>query len=133
MLELEAGGVEGLEIVVSPYRPLAVPATSRPASYAPGELGARDLRSLMAGEVVTVRASGRYTVGSFYDQSIDPAGYPDGDAKRYNFQAGAIQGRSTRLRHRAHRRSIGARSRRGQRTHLRVAFCRCATRRLERH
>ena len=83
LLEVQAGGVQGLEIVVSPYRPLTVPATSRSASYAPGALSPR---ALMAGEVVTVRASGRYTVGSFYDQTIDPAGYPDGDAKRYNFK-----------------------------------------------
>jgi hypothetical protein len=83
LLELEGGGIERLEIVVSPYRPLTVPPTSRPASYAPGALGSR---ALMAGEVVTVRASGHYTVGSFYDQTIDPGGYPGGDAKRYNFR-----------------------------------------------
>jgi hypothetical protein len=83
LLELEAGAVERLEIVVSRYEPVTVPATSRPASYSPGALGSRPL---VAGEIVTVRASGRYTVGSFYDETIDPAGYPGGEAKRYNFK-----------------------------------------------
>ncbi len=76
--------MERLEIVVSRYEPATVLATSRPASYSPGALGSRPL---VAGETSDRPRFGTLTrVGSFYDETIDPAGYPGGEAKRYNFK-----------------------------------------------
>ncbi len=83
LLELESDGIVGLELVVSAYQPSSVPPTRRSASYAPAAL---TRRPLIAGEVVTLSAAGRYQVGSFYDQTIDPAGYPGDEARRYNFK-----------------------------------------------
>ena len=45
------------------------------------------LRSLRAGEVVTIAATGSYKVGDFYDAVLDPRGYPDGGPREYNFEA----------------------------------------------
>jgi hypothetical protein len=40
----------------------------------------------LAGEVLRVRASGAYRVGSYFDRELDPAGYPDRGAMDWNFQ-----------------------------------------------
>jgi hypothetical protein len=43
-------------------------------------------RPLAAGEVVSLRAQGAYTVGSWYDKKIGPDGYPNSDPHGYNFK-----------------------------------------------
>jgi hypothetical protein len=82
LLVVSEGGIRRLEIVVSEY--LTAPATSerRPASAQPATLG----RQVKAGEVVTVRASGSFKVGSWFDDTLGPAGYPGGDARSYNLK-----------------------------------------------
>jgi hypothetical protein len=93
MLQLRAGGVQRIELVLSPYAPLTIPGTQLQASTQPQAIG---VRALYAGEVVSIRADGAYTVGSYFDDTINPSGYPAGTGRDYNFKqppfAGAPHG-----------------------------------------
>jgi hypothetical protein len=77
---LSAGSIERLELVLSAYAERPASLTQHPAK-APLFLLDRPVK---AGELVSVRASGRFKVGSYYDDTLDPAGYPGGEAKSYN-------------------------------------------------
>lgn len=83
MADLAEGVVTHLELRVAPYAPMAIPRTQRPASERPQQIGPRPL---IAGEVVSLRAEGKYTVGSWFTAEIGPAGYPGGEARSYNFE-----------------------------------------------
>jgi hypothetical protein len=50
------------------------------ASERPTRVG----RPALAGEQFSVRATGAFTVGSWYDEQISPSGYPGGEAVSYN-------------------------------------------------
>jgi hypothetical protein len=80
LLVLSAGAVRRLEVVVSAYTDEPVATSHRRASDVPVQLG----RPVMAGELVSVRASGTFTVGSWFDKTLDPAGYPGDHARSYN-------------------------------------------------
>lgn len=82
LLVVSEGNIRRLEIVVSEY--VAAPAmrARRPASAQPTTLG----RPVNAGEVVTVRARGSFKVGSWFDDTVGPGGYPGGDARSYNLK-----------------------------------------------
>jgi hypothetical protein len=77
---LSGGSVRRLEVVLSPYTDAPAVVVQRRASDAPVELG----RPVMAGELINVQASGRFTVGSWFDETLTPAGYPGGEARSYN-------------------------------------------------
>jgi hypothetical protein len=79
-----AGGLQRLDLVVSPYgQPVETSQTSMDVRN--GTVPAQ-LRPIRAGEVLEVRATGQYRVGSFYDRWIGPAGYPGGGPDGYNFK-----------------------------------------------
>jgi hypothetical protein len=82
LLTLHDDAVQKLEIVIGAYAPLSIPEARLSASSKPTAIGSR---KIIAGEVVNLRASGVYTVGSWYDTKIGPAGYPGNDARSYNF------------------------------------------------
>jgi hypothetical protein len=77
------GAIRRLELVVSEYPQVEVGATSMAAKEGFHPVATR---ALFAGEVVEVSASGAYTVGRWYDQSIGPRGYPSDAARGYNLQ-----------------------------------------------
>src|SRR5690606_19367876 len=81
LIDVPAGSVEHLELVIAPYTPLVIEPANLPASEAPHAVGSRQLA---AGEIVMLRAAGTYTAGSWFDQRIGPGGYPRGKARRYN-------------------------------------------------
>jgi hypothetical protein len=83
LLVLSDGAVRRLEIVVSSYCPVEDIELGRRASDVPAAVRP-DAR---AGEVVRVRASGKFKVGSWFDETLDPAGYPGGDARSYNLSS----------------------------------------------
>jgi hypothetical protein len=76
-------GVKQLELALSKYEPVSIAPTEMPASDG---LRTASTRALYAGEVVQLRAAGRYRVGSWYDDPVDPAGYPGHQARSYNFE-----------------------------------------------
>lgn len=80
MLVLSGGAVRRLEVVLAPYTDAPAVVVQRRASDAPIELG----RQVMAGELLNVQASGRFTVGSWFDDTLSPAGYPGDTASSYN-------------------------------------------------
>jgi len=80
LLILSAGSIQRLELVVSAYAERPAYLTQHQAKAPPFRLE----RPVKAGELVSVRASGRFTVGSYYDDALDPAGYPGGEARSYN-------------------------------------------------
>lgn len=82
MLVLADGAVRRLELVLSPYTDEAAVAVQQRASDAPSKLG----RRVMAGELVSVSARGSFTVGSWFDDKLGPAGYPGGDGRSYNLE-----------------------------------------------
>jgi hypothetical protein len=82
VLVLAGGAVRRLEVVLSPYTDEPAVVVQRRASDAPVELG----RQVMAGELVNVQASGTFTVGSWYDDTLTPAGYLDESAQSYNLK-----------------------------------------------
>jgi hypothetical protein len=69
------------EIVVTPY------ANSEPMTVSmPASLGTETaLTPVLAGEVIRVRASGEYRVGSYFNSPVGPSGYPGGGPTGYNF------------------------------------------------
>lgn len=80
VLVLSDGAVRRLEVVLAPYTDAPAVAVQRRASDAPLELG----RPVMAGELVNVQASGKFTVGSWFDDTLSPAGYSGDTASSYN-------------------------------------------------
>jgi hypothetical protein len=80
LVVLSGGSIKRLELVVSAYSEEPVSVTPR-AAKAPLF---RFKRPVKAGELVSVRASGTFKVGSYYDETLDPAGYPGGEARSYN-------------------------------------------------
>jgi hypothetical protein len=83
MLTTKAGAVLHLEVVVSPYTQMDLDERRISATFAPQRISTR---SLMAGEIVHLRAKGSYRVGDFYDAALGPTGYADDSARRYNFK-----------------------------------------------
>lgn len=83
LLPVAGGAIQQLDIVVSAYQPIATTKISRRANDVP----VRIAQPVRAGEVLSVRASGRFTVGSWFDRSLDPAGYPGGSARSYNLES----------------------------------------------
>jgi hypothetical protein len=81
-LVLSDGALRQMEVVISAYTPARTLRTTRDATSKPTPLG----RPIRAGEVVSVKASGSYKVGSWFDASLDPAGYPGGEARSYNLE-----------------------------------------------
>jgi hypothetical protein len=82
LLVVSSGAIHKLEVVLSAYAEASPAREQRPASAQPATLG----RQVQAGEVVSVRANGSFTVGSWFDDTVDPAGYPGGDARSYNLR-----------------------------------------------
>jgi hypothetical protein len=80
LLILSAGSIQRLELVVSAYAERPAYVTQHPAKAPPFRLE----RFVKAGELVSVHASGRFKVGSYYDDTVDAAGYPGGEARSYN-------------------------------------------------
>ena len=81
-LVFSAGAVRRLEVVLSPYTDEPAVVVQRSASDVPVKVG----RPVMAGELVSARAIGSFTVGSWYDDKLGPAGYGDESARAYNLQ-----------------------------------------------
>jgi hypothetical protein len=81
LIDVPAGAVEHLELVIAPYTPLVIAPANLRASQGPLTVGGRQLA---AGEIVMLRAQGSYTVGSWFDRRIGPRGYPLGKARGYN-------------------------------------------------
>lgn len=84
LLNLPGQSVTRLELVVTPYVPAGIPkvlmAPNEPPRLVP-------VRPLVAGEVVILTAKGSYTVGKWtYTDAIGPAGYPNDEARGYNFK-----------------------------------------------
>lgn len=78
------GSVQRLELIVGAHSPLTETVTV-PMNAQSGTIEAQ-FRPIRAGDVVEISATGQYQVGNlYYDKSIDPRGYPDGDARGYNF------------------------------------------------
>lgn len=80
-----SGGLTRLELVVSAHdaqaESLTVPMDSRAGTIAP------TFRPIRAGEILDIKATGQYKIGGFlHPKSIDPRGYPDGEARSYNFE-----------------------------------------------
>lgn len=79
-----SGGLQRLELVVR--------GSSQQIEEADANMDVRSgtvaaqMRPIRAGEVLEVAAGGRYRVGSFYDQWLDPRGYPGGGPQGYNFE-----------------------------------------------
>jgi hypothetical protein len=80
LMTLSNDGVTQLEVVLSSYSPQAPISEEHRANEGPFPVG----RAVKAGELVTVRASGSFRVGSWFDHKVDPAGYPGGEARSYN-------------------------------------------------
>jgi hypothetical protein len=77
------GAVLRLEVVVSAYEPRDMEKRGMRASAGPLPFGNR---RLMAGEIVHLRATGKYKVGKWYDATLGPEGYSGGSARSYNFE-----------------------------------------------
>ncbi len=83
LLTLSDGSLRRLEVVVFAYEPVATERVNSRASDRPTRVG----RPALAGELFSVRATGSFTVGSWYDAKLDPTGYPDGKARPYNLKS----------------------------------------------
>jgi hypothetical protein len=79
------GGLEEMQIVVTPYAPPQPEVVQASMDAQEGTLEL-PFRAVRAGEVIEIRASGRYQVGNWNDEVIDPRGYPGGKLKQYNFK-----------------------------------------------
>lgn len=87
-LVLSTDTIQKLEIVASEYAPTRLTSTSMPAKDG---LYRASARSIFAGEVVRLSASGNYTVGSWYDDPIGPMGYHSQQARSYNLKREPFQ------------------------------------------
>jgi hypothetical protein len=81
--DFATGAATRFEVAASPYAPSKIVRTQLEAQSPPT---AARVRPLFAGEVVTLRAQGSYTVGTLYTTAIGPEGYPDGQLHGYNFE-----------------------------------------------
>lgn len=79
-----AGGLQRLDLVVSPYTQGIEGVQTTMAARA-GTISA-PFRSIRAGEIVEFAAAGSYRVGGYYDAWLDPRGYPGGGPRQYNFE-----------------------------------------------
>lgn len=84
MADLPDGAAQHLEIAVRPYAPMKFGRSQQRASDDPRAVGTRPL---IAGEFVSLRAKGNYTIGSYFKTPIGPGGYPNGEARNYNLEA----------------------------------------------
>lgn len=82
--DFATGAATRFEVAASKYVPSKVVRTQLEAQSPP--VPAR-VRSLAAGEVVSLHAQGNYTVGTLYTTAIGPEGYPGGQLHGYNFDA----------------------------------------------
>ena len=83
LLADQVAGLEQLEIVVTRYQPDLQPKFVSFDAREGTRVAAPDV---LAGEHITLKASGRYTIGQFNSDRIDPKGYPSGGPQGYNFQ-----------------------------------------------
>jgi len=81
--DFATGAATRFEVAASAYVPTKIVRTQLEAQAPPT---AAHVRSLLAGEVVSLRAAGSYTVGSLYTTAIGPDGYPNGQLHNYNFE-----------------------------------------------
>jgi len=80
---LSDGAVRNVELVVSTYVPASITAKTFAASEGPRALG---IRPVIAGEIVSLRMRGDYTIGTWaYTSHIGPQGYPGNEGQGYNF------------------------------------------------
>ena len=84
MRDFASGAATRFEVAVHAYAPTQIIRTQLEAQAPPA---AARVRSLMAGEVVSLRAQGSFTVGTLYTTAIGPEGYPNGQLHGYNFEA----------------------------------------------
>lgn len=82
LLELSDGALRRLEVVVSAYETTSAEQRTTRASDRPTRVG----RPALAGELLSIHANGSFKVGSWYDETLDPAGYPGGEARSYNLK-----------------------------------------------
>ncbi|HRI64825.1 MAG TPA: hypothetical protein PK156_11305 [Polyangium sp.] len=80
-----SGSLQRLEVVVSSHAgPMETAQVAMDARA--GTVDSR-FRPIRAGEIVEVTATGQYKVGKlYYDNWISPLGYPNGDARSFNFE-----------------------------------------------
>jgi hypothetical protein len=81
--DFATGAATRFEVAASAYAPSKIVRTQLEAQSPPTP--AR-VRPLAAGEVVSLRAQGSYTVGTLYTTAIGPEGYPSGQLHGYNFE-----------------------------------------------
>jgi len=81
--DFATGAATRFEVAASAYAPSRIARTQLEAQSPPT---AAHVRSLFAGEVVSLRAQGSYTVGTLYTTPIGPEGYPNGQLHGYNFE-----------------------------------------------
>lgn len=83
LVKQQLPSLQTLELVVSPY-----PAVPKVILVMPVRDGTKkvDGDEVLAGEVIRVKAEGRYQIGQFHDDMITPVGYPGGGPQSYNFQ-----------------------------------------------
>jgi hypothetical protein len=81
--DFATGAATRFEVAAAAYRPSKIVRTQLEAQSAPTP--AR-VHPLGAGEVVSLRAQGSFTVGTFYTTAIAPDGYPNGQLHGYNFE-----------------------------------------------
>jgi hypothetical protein len=78
------GSLQRLELIVAAHTNDAESFTI-PMNVQDGTIDSR-FRPVRAGEIIAISASGQYKVGNlFYDKWIDPRGYPNNEARGYNF------------------------------------------------
>ncbi len=83
MADFANGAATRFEVAATPYVPTKIDRTQLEAQAGPTLAHARPLQ---AGEVVSLKGQGQYTVGSFYDAVIGPDGYPQGQLHNFNFE-----------------------------------------------
>lgn len=83
MTRLSDGAVRNVQLVVSTYVPASITAKTFAANDGPRALA---IRPVIAGEIVSLRMRGDYTVGTWaYTSRIGPQGYPGNEGQDYNF------------------------------------------------
>ena len=83
MRDFASGAATRFEVAAAAYMPTQIVRTQLEAQAPPTP--AR-VRPLIAGEVVSLRAQGSFTVGTLYTAAIGPEGYPNGQLHGYNFE-----------------------------------------------
>ena len=83
MRDFASGAATRFEVAAAAYASTKIVRTQLEAQAPPA---AARVRSLMAGEVVSLRAQGSFTVGTLYTTAIGPEGYPNGQLHGYNFE-----------------------------------------------